>query len=77
MLKQFSFNFGQFDAKTADFELIVGASQKFDLSFLSVPREVAGLVQAAARLERIRDKPLSSQLRPIQEATRQSRTANM
>src|SRR5579883_762606 len=63
MTKQRALNLAQFDAKTADFHLLIAASEKFYSAIGPVTRDVSRIVEPCRLVvaERIRDKALSGE----------------
>lgn len=64
---QDSLDLPQFNTEASDFHLVVEPPEVFDGPVRQVPDEITGLVKTSPRLtgERIRDEPLSGQLRPV------------
>src|ERR1700752_3366517 len=79
MSAQRCFHFSQLDAEATDFYLLVSAPHVFEIIFFTPTCEVAGAIDAFARLvdERIGDESLSHQLRPIEIAACKTVAANV
>ncbi|CAH0276530.1 hypothetical protein SRABI112_03792 [Pseudomonas mediterranea] len=77
--QQHVFDFAQFDTEPADLHLEVVPAQVLQRAIGQPATEVAGLVQAGVRLtaERIGDKALGTQLRPVQVTPGHADTADM
>src|SRR5579872_2057972 len=79
MRAQNGFDLFQFDAVTADLDLVVGAAGKLDVSIGQIAGEIAGLVHPSTRLiaEWIGNKLLGGDFRTIQIAARKPRSGNI
>ncbi len=64
--RQAGFDFTQFDAKAADFHLMVVAPDTFQQAIRRPAAKVAGAVHQGPRVERVVDKLFRGQLRPVQ-----------
>ncbi|MNR94712.1 hypothetical protein D3C72_258000 [compost metagenome] len=73
------FDFAQFDAHAAQFDLIIVAPQVFDVAISQPAREVAGAVHARLRFiaERVVEKAFGSQLGAMQITARHAGTADI
>jgi hypothetical protein len=59
VLRQYRFNFSQLYAEAADFYLVIGTTDVFDIAIRTVPRQIACAVQAATcGIESIRNKTI-------------------
>src|SRR5207302_330875 len=81
MSQQRCFDFAGFDAITADLNLIIGASDEFDISIRQITNEIATLVHTGGSIlvlscEWIRDETFRGQLRPVQVTARQTIAGN-
>ena len=58
MLAQYRFDLAEFDPVTANLDLVVGATEKFDVAVRQVAREVTGPVKPRPRViaKRIRNE---------------------
>ncbi len=74
MIRRRRFNLAQFDAETADLNLVVDAPNEFDLPGRAIANQVARLVKARVGLAQkiIANEPLGIQLRTIQITLRES-----
>src|SRR6266511_1734624 len=72
-------NLTEFDSKTANLHLKIEAAQEFEVAVRAVPSEVASLVEPCVRLsaERVANKFLRGQFRPVAIATREAGAANV
>ena len=69
MLGDRRLHLAQFDSEPADLDLLVGAAEKVDLAGGVAAHQVTGSVQAGTGSERVGDKALGGQARPMQIAT--------
>ncbi len=60
--QQSALDFAGFDAETANFHLCVDAAQALQPAVIESARQIAGGVEFALRVQRVRDKPLGRQL---------------
>src|SRR6185312_9166339 len=76
MLLERGFDLAQFNPEAADLHLMVAASEKFELTVRPVTREVAGSIQATARVarERTRNETLGGHGGLIEVAARKPDT---
>src|SRR6266536_5080857 len=72
MLCQRGFDFAQLNAEAANLDLMVNASQVFDVSIGQEPRQVSGFVETRSgnMTERVRNESLCGQLRTVQISAR-------
>ena len=79
VLAEHSFDFSQFDAKPAEFHLVIGTAEELDHPIGPKAGEIARLVHSGCRLgtERVWNKFLCGQFRPIQIASGQPFSADM
>ena len=79
MLCQDRLDFPEFDAKAADFDLMVDAAEKLDIAIEPVTGKISRLVEPRACLgaKGIRDELFCCQLGAVQIAARQAISANI
>jgi hypothetical protein len=77
MLGEHSFDLAEFDAHSADLDLIIDTPKELDSSVGSVTCKVAGLEEPRSWSfgERVRDKLFGGQFRPIEVASGKTDTA--
>src|SRR5579872_4090109 len=71
------FDFFEFDAVSANLDLVVGSTGEFDLAIRQVLRKIAGLIHSGTRLEGISNELLGCNLGTIQVSARESGTRNI
>src|SRR5262245_7872453 len=69
MLIEPGFNLAQFDAEATDLDLRVDPAQVLNVAVVQPTRQIARLVHAPARLERVGDKSFLCQFRTMQIST--------
>src|SRR5216117_2862652 len=70
-------DFTQFDAESANLDLMINSAQVLDIAIGEIANEVAGPIETTAGLtKRILDKTFSGQVRLVEITTRQTRAAN-
>src|SRR6185503_18826762 len=79
MLLQNALDLPQLDTKPSDLDLLIRATEVFKHATTQITRKIACLVQprAGKSAERIRDKALGGQIRTVQVASSQERTAKI
>ena len=78
MLGERAFDFTQLDTEPSQLNLLIEATDKFDLSAATISSQVTAAVKTSAWLiaKRVWNEPLRRQLWPIQVAARQTGAPN-
>ncbi|SAL72910.1 hypothetical protein AWB70_07587 [Caballeronia cordobensis] len=77
MTRDLRFDLTQLDTEPANLDLMIVTAKKLDISIGSIARDISGAIHTRAGNERIIDKPLSSEIRPIQITPRHTRPTDI
>lgn len=79
MIKKNGFDFAEFDSVASDFDLTIGAAEKFDFAGFEITSIIAGSVEplTGRGRERVRNKSVSSKVRRVEIATSKTETSNV